>query len=351
MTSGTKSDFGKPSTELRKRAALSAIASMALTAILTWTCSVHARQHSVVASSTAPADLSVKPVRDLFVIISELPTKDFWWALSAISAAFAALFGVGYYFGRQKQEHDHALAKFERDSLKTNLERMQQELHEQNRRVAVTMNAYSGLDSSQIEAGTFVREASQLEAFKQKMLASARHRIWYFGASFHVTTSMHRKSLLERVKSGVDVRVMFSDPEGSFLKANAASFGQTLEELDGEIRVTHANLDSLRNELSSEADERLQFRVVDEVFTHGVYMYDLDSDGGGTIVLVPHVWGNDAPAVPGIIIEGSMGRSVINAYRLMFESKWKRARRLGPTRQVMAAALSLPLAATESTGE
>jgi hypothetical protein len=336
-------------------AGLSAAAANALLLCATIALGADVQQGGTTNPAPLTENLSVKPVKDLFGLVSDLPTKDFLGGISGLFGVSAALVGLGYYFGRQKQEHDHALAKLERDNLKTDLERLQEELHEQNKRVAVKMNAYSGLDASQIEAGTFVREASQLEAFKQKMLGSARHRIWYFGASFHITTSTHRKSLLDRIRSGVDVRVVFSDPEGTVFKANAASFGQTPELLIGEVRVTQANLESMITELGSDADGSLQYRVVDEVFTHGVYMYDLDTEGGGTVILVPHVWGSDAPAVPGIIVEGSMGKSVVNAYRLMFEAKWKKAKRLSTMTvipPVDAATVAVAASsATDATGQ
>jgi hypothetical protein len=264
--------------------------------------------------------MSARRAGDLIQMLLDLPTSDVWWLVSGVFGALAAIFAVGYFFGvfvgSNKQVRDQVAAEIRASNL-------EKQLQNHSALVASSVNELVGLDPSQVEGGAFIREAGDLESLKQKLLSEARYRVCYFGASFHVSTSTHRKKLEERLKAGVELRFVFADPDGQLLTPNAASFGQTQEEFRSEVSVTLANLQSMSQALGS---ERLQFRMLDEIFVHGVYMYDVDALGNGSMILVPHVWGHDAPAVPAVIVTGPAGKSVLRAYRAMFEHKWERAK-------------------------
>lgn len=163
--------------------------------------------------------------------------------------------------------------------------------------------------------------ASDIEPLKQALLKSAQKTIWCYGTSFHVTATMHRHVLTERVRAGVDVRYLFADPFGSYLPASAASFGQPEAELITEIEATRASFARLVGELRT-ALGALAYRVSDEVFEVGFYLYDVDEQGGGTLILVPHIWGSDAPTVPAIILSGPAAREALTTYCSIFKAKW-----------------------------
>ena len=141
----------------------------------------------------------------------------------------------------------------------------------------------------------------------------------------HYTLSNSKDWLAERITEGLRLRVLLADPAGRDYEATARSFGQNKKEL---LRESELSLIACQNiskslELSPYVKGALEARVLDCVFTAGVYFFDPSLETG-KMILVPHIPGRDTPNVPGFAY-GYRPDGLLVHYFEIYEGVWKKA--------------------------
>jgi hypothetical protein len=170
------------------------------------------------------------------------------------------------------------------------------------------------------------RDSMALYAIKADALRRAETDVWMFGATMHHTLGNLTNVLVDKIAGGLRLNLLLAESTGSNFEASARSFGQTKAELHDESVRTLKGVVRLQQLLDARQGVRggLDVRLVDEVFTAGVYFYDPAGESG-RMMLVPHVPGQDAAEVPGFVFQPSpMGP--LDHYYGMYQRIWKRAK-------------------------
>lgn len=160
---------------------------------------------------------------------------------------------------------------------------------------------------------------------KAERIRSAKREVWMIGATMHYTVNNCRQLILDRVLAGLDVYLLVADPDGRDYESTARSFGQDRVTLMKETEMTLAACRDINRRLG-EAKGSFQVKLMDRVFTSGVYFFDPQADDGA-MFLVPHIPGHDAPIVPGLVfrkVRNGLLEDYFNIYKSVWNSGGKR---------------------------
>ncbi len=169
------------------------------------------------------------------------------------------------------------------------------------------------------------RDSMALYALKTKGLREATSDVWLIGATMHHTLSNIQNLIVEKIVAGMDLNVLVADPLGAEFELTAHSFGQEKEDLDTESITTLRACLKIEQRLARQENVRgrLNVRLIDEMFTAGVYFYDPKSETG-RMMLVPHVPGQDAAEVPAFVFQPCLN-GPLEHYFAMYQRVWNRA--------------------------
>jgi hypothetical protein len=154
---------------------------------------------------------------------------------------------------------------------------------------------------------------------KAARIRAAKREVWMIGATMHYTLNNCRQLILERVAAGLDVYLLVADPKGLDYEATARSFGQDRATLLSETAMTLEACRDIAKRLR-EAKGSFHVKVMDRVFTSGVYFFDPQAEDG-TMLLVPHIPGHDAPVVPGFVFR-RVQSGLLEDYFQIYKSIW-----------------------------
>ena len=178
--------------------------------------------------------------------------------------------------------------------------------------------SYAKVQAPDIGLVDYNRDSSALD-HKAAWIRAAKREVWMIGATMHYTLSNCGQLILERVAAGLDVYLLIADPDGLDYESTARSFGQNRARLLSETTMTLDGCRDIARRLR-EAKGSLQVRVMDRVFTSGVYFFDPQAEDG-TMLLVPHIPGHDAPVVPGFLFRRVKG-GLLEHYFEIYRSVW-----------------------------
>lgn len=192
----------------------------------------------------------------------------------------------------------------------------------------------TGESAPHLETGinleSYERDSRVLDAVKIKRIREAKDEIWLIGATMHYTIGNCKSVLIEQIQNGVNIYVLVADPEGEDFGATARAFGQDEPALRRESDITLASCEEIIEEIGESAAAKLEVRLLDNVFTCGAYFFDPKMDCG-TMILVPHISGYDAPISPGFVFrfcESGTLKDYYGMYRKVFSKsvsleRWK----------------------------
>jgi hypothetical protein len=169
------------------------------------------------------------------------------------------------------------------------------------------------------------RDSMALYALKSQGLREALSDVWLIGATMHHTLSNIQSLIMDKITAGMELNVMIADPAGAQYEMTARSFGQEREALELESVTTLKACVRMEQRLNQQENVagKLNVRLIDELFTAGVYFIDPKSETG-RMMLVPHVPGQDAAEVPGFVFQPS-SKGPLEHYFDMYQRVWKRA--------------------------
>ena len=113
--------------------------------------------------------------------------------------------------------------------------------------------------------------------------------------------------------------LLVADPAGVDYEATARCFGQDRTELLKETEMTLIACNEISKRLLDSRGS-FQVRLMDRVFTSGVYFFD-PQDKDGSMFLVPHVPGTDAPITPGFEFRRVNG-GLLDDYYGIYKGVW-----------------------------
>lgn len=173
--------------------------------------------------------------------------------------------------------------------------------------IGTTFSGYLGqvvLGQTLTKATGIVEYAPRANAFLPRLhqlIRGAKDEVWFTGISFYISLPENRAELLAKLEEGVNVRFLIYSPLSKDLDQVAESFGQTREELVGELKITIENLRTLQAEaVTRKAKGELQVRLFSAVPKMRMYSFDRRSDEGLTF-FIPHVDRQNSPTVPGFL--------------------------------------------------
>lgn len=170
----------------------------------------------------------------------------------------------------------------------------------------------------------YERDSHALDDVKAQRLRRATEEIWLVGASMHYTLNNSRQLLIEKVQEGVTINVFLADPLGQDYEATARSFGQGKSTLNTESVMSLAACRDMLQliALSPTVRGALNVKLLDRVFTSGVYFYDPRKEDA-MMVLVPHIPGHDAPLVPGFLVKRTKS-GLLEDYYKIYSALWNK---------------------------
>ena len=139
------------------------------------------------------------------------------------------------------------------------------------------------------------------------------------GLTMHITLNSCRQLILDRVSAGLVVHILVADPDGLDYESTARSFGQDRAKLLSETEMTLEACRDITRRLH-EAKGSFQVKLMDRVFTSGIYFFDPQAEDG-TMLLVPHIPGHDAPVVPGFLFR-RVPSGILEDYFQIYKSVW-----------------------------
>ena len=157
-------------------------------------------------------------------------------------------------------------------------------------------------------------------------MKEAKDSAWILGTSFH--QHIQKYLLLEMIDRGVHLRYLFLNPSTE-LDNIAKSFGQTAEELKSELDKTFEALKGVYCALEANKQEFLQARLVNQPIGARMYFFDRSDssdDSNRKIFLVPYLYSEDSPALPGFMFDGQVG----DKYLPVANSIWSSAKEWNP---------------------
>jgi hypothetical protein len=156
---------------------------------------------------------------------------------------------------------------------------------------------------------------------KASRIRSAKQEVWMIGATMHYTLNNQKQLIIDRVRSGLDFYLMVADPDGNDYEATARCFDQTGVELLTETDMTLKACREISKQLQgAKAKGSFYVRLMDRVVTSGVYFFDPQREEG-TMFLVPHIPGSDAPITPGFEFRKVNG-GILEDYFALYKSVW-----------------------------
>lgn len=167
------------------------------------------------------------------------------------------------------------------------------------------------------------RQSADFQADVGRQIASARKEIWFFGTNFHISAVERRPILLERLRSGVNIRYLILNPFIPHLEQVARDFGQSKRELEVECLKGMNDLIELRRRWDAERGRSaaaLEIRLFDTTPRARLYVFDPDDPAGRTM-FVPYLNRVNSPNLPGYLLENSetgVFRSYFDALRIMW---------------------------------
>jgi hypothetical protein len=157
-------------------------------------------------------------------------------------------------------------------------------------------NANTNTGEINIGLAAYNRDSHALDN-KASRIRKAKHEVWMIGATMHYTLNNQKQLIIERVASGLAFYLLVADPDGVDYASTARCFGQDVEGLRKETEMTLNACKEISDQLQNSKGS-FQVRLMDRVFTAGVYFFD-PQDKEGSMFLVPHIPGTDAPITPG----------------------------------------------------
>ncbi len=192
--------------------------------------------------------------------------------------------------------------------------------------IASEVDEYKRLRGAEIVV--LKEKGAALETDKSAYIDAAKEEIWFIGATMHYTAGNRRETVLNKLKEGVSIRALILDLDGKMYDANAAQFGQTRDELELETKMTILGFRRLNKEWNSylkssgnDSPASLDVRVIDEVFSTGVYLFDPEH-AHSKMVIIPHVIGHDATEVPGLVFSHA-NEKYIKLYFRKIRTAWE----------------------------
>lgn len=185
--------------------------------------------------------------------------------------------------------------------------------------------------NSQININAYLK-AAEMESNKTIAIDNAKHEILFYGAVMHYTACSRQKSLLDALKKGIHIRILIADPCGEKFEANAAQFGQTVDELKAEADATIKGFENLINKWEKLKDGiaspgSIKVRTIDNIFPSGLYMFDPKDKDRAIMFMMPHVSGVDSPELPGFNFD-KRSFVYIKKYRQVFNENWANSKAL-----------------------
>ncbi|MEQ1484793.1 hypothetical protein [Methyloglobulus sp.] len=181
-----------------------------------------------------------------------------------------------------------------------------------------------GSQSLDIGLIAYSRDSHSLDN-KAARIRAAKREVWMIGATMHYTLNNCRQLIVDRVASGLDVCLLIADPEGRDYESTARSFGQDRATLLSETTMTLDACRDIKGRLRN-ANGSFQVKLMDRVFTSGVYFFDPQLEDG-TMLLVPHIPGHDAPVVPGFFFR-HVQHGLLDDYFQIYKSVWNNAEKV-----------------------
>jgi hypothetical protein len=157
-------------------------------------------------------------------------------------------------------------------------------------------------------------------ANKAALIREAKKEVFWIGASFHYTLPNCRQLIIDRVAAGLNFRALIADPAGLDYQSSARSFGQTRVELGLETERTMGACNGIRASLQT-AMGSFSLRKIDYALPLGVYFFDPTLETG-SMMLVPHIPGHDAPVDPGFLFRRTEPGPLVDYFE-MYDQMWK----------------------------
>jgi hypothetical protein len=176
----------------------------------------------------------------------------------------------------------------------------------------------SDSESQNIGLVAYNRDSHALDN-KAARIRSAKNEVWMIGATMHYTLNNCRQLIIDRVGLGLDFYLLIADPDGLDYEATSRSFGQNRTTLLSETAMTLEACRDIKTRLQL-AKGSFQVKLIDRVFTSGVYFFDPQAEDG-TLFLVPHIPGHDAPVVPGFLFRRVQG-GLLDDYFQIYKGVW-----------------------------
>lgn len=185
---------------------------------------------------------------------------------------------------------------------------------------SVSQGGTAPADSERFDIGlvAYNRDFHALDN-KASRIREAKHEVWMIGATMHYTLNNQKQLIIERVMSGLNFYLLVADPNGVDYEATARCFGQDRTELLKETEMTLIACSEISKRLR-DAKGSFEVRLMDRVFTSGVYFFDPQYEGG-SMFLVPHVPGTDAPISPGFEFRKVSG-GLLDDYFGIYKGVW-----------------------------
>lgn len=155
---------------------------------------------------------------------------------------------------------------------------------------------------------------------KAARIQEAKRQVWMIGATMHYTLNNCQQVILEKVRSGLEVYLLIADPKGSDYESTARCFGQDSDKLLKETEMTLEACKDILRQLKDGAKGSFRVKLMNRVFTSGVYFFDPDLEDG-TMLFVPHVPGHDAPLVPGFLFR-RVENGMLTHYFPLYRAVW-----------------------------
>lgn len=168
--------------------------------------------------------------------------------------------------------------------------------------------------------------ASKLAADMVDLIQETETEMLFSGINFFVTFSNNREHIINRVKSGVSVRVVMINPYGRAAQAIAADIGVAVQKIRSESSETLLAIKEVMDSTAVASKEwtagGVEVRLVDSEVHSRAYIFT--SSAITNVALVPFMYGSDSTGMPALKFEGCE-RGAAKNYKAAFEKLWSRA--------------------------
>lgn len=177
---------------------------------------------------------------------------------------------------------------------------------------------------------------SEAHASKRfRLLQRSKEEVLYVGTVFHKTLGDTAAAVIEAAKRGVRVRFLIAAPNGKHFAANAALFGETVDDLRKEFERTIEGYERVKSALEDRKDGRVELSLLDEVFPNAFYFYDAKRTSGSLLMTI-RPFKRNAPFMPSLhivnrkawkflFLKGSKPPRMADIYYTDANSAWQRS--------------------------